>query len=104
MSSRIMARYHIHSTATVGEIGDKQILNLTGHLTEMTIENDLRRRILDDIKRLRDTGTYRGRRHAMNLPVRGQNTRSQVGFCFVCIDRRRDIEKCANLALRLKMQ
>lgn len=81
-----MARYHIHSTATVGEIGDKQILNLTGHLTELTIENDLRRRILDDIKRLRDTGTYRGRRHAMNLPVRGQNTRSQVGFALVCID------------------
>jgi small subunit ribosomal protein S13 len=31
-----------------------------------------------DITRLRDTGTYRGRRHAMNLPVRGQNTRSQI--------------------------
>lgn len=44
----------------------------------MKIENDLRRQILDDIKRLRDTGTYRGRRHALGLPVRGQNTRSQV--------------------------
>jgi small subunit ribosomal protein S13 len=58
----------------------------------MKIENDLRRQILDDIKRLRDTGTYRGRRHALGLPVRGQNTRSQVrlfplrGWCWDYVD------------------
>lgn len=44
----------------------------------MKIENDLRREIKDNISRLRDMGSYRGRRHAMNLPVRGQRTRSQV--------------------------
>jgi hypothetical protein len=45
----------------------------------MTIENDLRRKLRDNIARLRDMGSYRGRRHAMGLPVRGQRTRSQVG-------------------------
>lgn len=44
----------------------------------MTIESDLRRKVQDDIARLRDMGTYRGRRHAMGLPVRGQRTRSQI--------------------------
>jgi len=27
---------------------------------------------------LRDMGSYRGRRHAMGLPVRGQKTRTQI--------------------------
>ncbi|CEL02704.1 Putative 40S ribosomal protein S13 [Aspergillus calidoustus] len=47
-------------------------------LSDMKIENDLRRQVLDDIKRLRETGTTRGRRHALGLPVRGQRTRTQI--------------------------
>jgi small subunit ribosomal protein S13 len=49
-------------------------------LSEMKIENDLRREVLNDIKRLKETGTYRGRRHALGLPVRGQRTRTQVSY------------------------
>lgn len=81
-----MARHHIHPFAKVGELVNKQVLDLTAALSNMKIENDLRRQILDDIKRLRDTGTYRGRRHALGLPVRGQNTRSQVSFLSMTID------------------
>lgn len=77
-----MARFHIHPTCRVGELANKQVLDLTAALSEMKIENDLRRQILDDIKRLKDTGTYRGRRHAVGLPVRGQRTRTQVSFFF----------------------
>lgn len=54
--------------------------DIAGELSTMKIENDLRRTLQDNIKRLRDMGTYRGRRHAMGLPVRGQNTRSQVSL------------------------
>lgn len=43
----------------------------------MTIESDAMKLVRDNIKRLRDMGAYRGRRHAMNLPVRGQKTRNQ---------------------------
>ena len=44
----------------------------------MKIENDLRRELRENIRRLRDMGTYRGRRHAMGMPVRGQRTRTQT--------------------------
>lgn len=44
----------------------------------MKIENDLRRELRQNIIRLRDMGTYRGRRHAMGMPVRGQRTRTQT--------------------------
>lgn len=75
---RVMARFHLHDTARVGELQQSQILELNAALDGMKIENDLRRQVLQDIQRLRDTGTYRGRRHAMGLPVRGQNTRNQI--------------------------
>jgi small subunit ribosomal protein S13 len=70
----------------VGELAQNQILEINATLTNMKIENDLRRQVLADIARLKETGTYRGRRHAMALPVRGQNTRNQVGHGLDLID------------------
>ncbi|KAI9775790.1 MAG: hypothetical protein M1835_005707 [Candelina submexicana] len=78
VSQRLMARFHIHPQARLGALANKQVLDLSAELSGMTLENDLRRRLHDNIRRLRDMGTYRGRRHAMGLPVRGQNTRSQI--------------------------
>ncbi|KAJ5445280.1 Ribosomal protein S13 [Penicillium cf. griseofulvum] len=77
-SGRLMARFNIHPTCRVGELANKQVLDLTAVLSDMKIENDLRREVLNDIKRMKETGTYRGRRHALGLPVRGQRTRTQI--------------------------
>ncbi|KAI1377380.1 ribosomal protein S13 [Hypoxylon crocopeplum] len=78
LSARIMAKYTIHPHARLGTIPPKTITSLTTELSTMTIENDARRIVQDNIKRLRDMGNYRGRRHAMGLPVRGQRTRTQI--------------------------
>ncbi|KAI1169745.1 40S ribosomal protein s13 [Nemania sp. FL0916] len=77
-SARIMAKYTIHPLARLETMPAKTITALTAELSTMTIDHDARRLVQDNIKRLRDMGTYRGRRHAMGLPVRGQNTRSQI--------------------------
>lgn len=45
---------------------------------EFKIEGNLRSEIAANIKRLREIGSYRGMRHARNLPVRGQRTRSNA--------------------------
>ncbi len=42
------------------------------------VEGDLRREVSANIKRLMDMGCYRGLRHRMGLPVRGQRTRSNA--------------------------
>jgi small subunit ribosomal protein S13 len=42
------------------------------------VEGDLRRLEALNIKRLMDIGTYRGRRHRLGLPVRGQRTRTNA--------------------------
>ncbi len=45
---------------------------------EYTVEGDRRREVSMDIKRLTDLGCYRGRRHRMGLPVRGQKTKTNA--------------------------
>jgi small subunit ribosomal protein S13 len=47
-------------------------------LANLQIETDLRRQRHGDINHHRLVGTYKGRRHAMGLPVRGQNTRNNA--------------------------
>ena len=43
-----------------------------------TVEGQLRSRITQDIRRLKDINAYRGLRHSRNLPVRGQRTRTNA--------------------------
>ena len=45
---------------------------------EFTIEGQLRRKVQQDIARLRDIACYRGLRHRRGLPVRGQRTRTNA--------------------------
>ncbi len=43
-----------------------------------TVEGDLHRIVANNVKRLKDIGTYRGLRHKLNLPVHGQRTRTNA--------------------------
>ena len=45
---------------------------------DVIVEGDLRRERSLNIKRLVEIGCYRGRRHRMGLPVRGQNTKNNA--------------------------
>ncbi len=45
---------------------------------EYKVEGELRKEIAMNIKRLIDIGCYRGMRHVMGLPVRGQRTRTNA--------------------------
>lgn len=42
------------------------------------IEGDLRTEVSQNVKRLKEIGTYRGIRHTKGLPVRGQHTQSNA--------------------------
>ncbi|ROV92699.1 hypothetical protein VSDG_06593 [Cytospora chrysosperma] len=77
VSQRIMAKYSIFPRQRLETLSPKTVLALTAELSMMTIENDAKKILHDNIKRLKDMGAYRGRRHAMGLPVRGQRARNQ---------------------------
>ena len=46
--------------------------------TDYTVEGDLQRLVTNNIKRLKDVGSYRGLRHKAGLPVHGQRTRTNA--------------------------
>ncbi|KAG8743696.1 hypothetical protein FRC10_011569 [Ceratobasidium sp. 414] len=50
----------------------------TDRLANIKLENELLREIRENIAHHRAVGTYKGRRHSMGLPVRGQNTQTNA--------------------------
>jgi small subunit ribosomal protein S13 len=69
----------VNPDTRVKDLTDADIVALRGTVeTQYQIEGDLRRWEAMNIKRLMDIGTYRGRRHRMGLPVRGQRTRTNA--------------------------
>ncbi|TNF66662.1 MAG: 30S ribosomal protein S13 [Gammaproteobacteria bacterium] len=62
----------------IKELSEEQLDALRNEIGNYTVEGDLRREVSMNIKRLMDLGTYRGRRHRRNLPVRGQRTKTNA--------------------------
>lgn len=59
------------------ELTEKEIRSIANELEEnYTIEGDLKRQRLGNIKRLKEIDSYRGERHEKDLPVRGQRTKT----------------------------
>ncbi|KAI0064558.1 mitochondrial 30S ribosomal protein S13, partial [Artomyces pyxidatus] len=52
--------------------------NANDSLKKLKIETDLRREMRENIAHQRMIGSYVGKRHAMGLPVRGQNTQTNA--------------------------
>ena len=56
----------------------EELSRLQKVLDEVKVEGDLRKAIGQNISRLKETGSYRGIRHARGLPARGQRTRTNA--------------------------
>jgi small subunit ribosomal protein S13 len=78
-SKEILANTGVNPDIRVKDLSDEDVAALRSFIeTNYEIEGDLRRLEAMNIKRLIDIGTYRGRRHRMGLPVRGQRTRTNA--------------------------
>jgi small subunit ribosomal protein S13 len=61
------------------ELGDDELSRLAALLErDYVVEGPLRRQLQQNINRLRDIKCYRGIRHRLGLPVRGQRTRTNA--------------------------
>ena len=75
----ILAEAGIEGSRRVNTLTDEEVGKIAKTIEKNAmVEGDLRRNISDNIKRLRDIGSYRGTRHAKKLPSRGQRTRSNA--------------------------
>jgi len=78
-SNSILEAAGVSPDMRVRDLSDEDIRKITATITsDYQIEGDLRREIATNVKRLIDTGAYRGLRHRKGLPVRGQRTHTNA--------------------------
>ncbi len=78
-AKEVLATTGVNPDIRVKDLSDSDVASLREAVeTNYEVEGDLRRLESMNIKRLMDIGTYRGRRHRMGLPVRGQRTRTNA--------------------------
>lgn len=74
----ICAAAGVNPSTKIKDLSDAEMDKLREQVAKYKIEGDLRREISMNIKRLIDLGTWRGKRHRLGLPVRGQRTRTNA--------------------------
>lgn len=75
----ILERVKVDYNKKVRDLSTEEVTRIRKHIeAEEMVEGDLKKRINQDIKRLMDINCYRGRRHKMGLPVRGQRTKTNA--------------------------
>ncbi len=78
-SSRILSQTGVDPNIRVKDLKDDDIVKIRAAIErEYKVEGDLRREVAMSIKRLQDIGSYRGVRHRLGLPVKGQRTRTNA--------------------------
>jgi small subunit ribosomal protein S13 len=79
LARRILDKCGIDYDIKVGDWNDEQIAAIRNVIAEdCKIEGELRSSVQMNIKRLMDIGCYRGIRHRVGLPVRGQSTKNNA--------------------------
>jgi small subunit ribosomal protein S13 len=79
LARRIVAETGVNPDTRIRDLTDDEVNKLREVIDKnYTVEGDLRREVALNIKRLMEIGCYRGRRHKMGLPVRGQRTKTNA--------------------------
>ena len=77
-AQKICVKTGVPTTKKVKDLDDSELEKLRDEISKFIVEGDLRREISMNIKRLMDIGCYRGIRHRVGLPVRGQSTKNNA--------------------------
>jgi len=79
LSQKILSEIKMNPNIRVKDLTDEDIVKIRAVIErDYRVEGDLRRDISMAVKRLVDTGSYRGVRHRSGLPVRGQRTKTNA--------------------------
>lgn len=79
LSNQIIEKLGLDKDMRAKGLKEDDIARLNAILqSEYVVEGDLRRQIQNNIKRLVGIHCYRGMRHRLGLPVRGQRTRTNA--------------------------
>lgn len=75
----ILKKAGVDSTVRAKNLTDQEISKIQEVINQdLIVEGELQRIISGNIKRLKDIKSYRGIRHSLNLPSRGQRTKTNA--------------------------
>jgi len=78
-AKEIVKKANVSLSTRCGNLTDEEITSIRAIIDEdYQTEGDLRRFISQNIKRLTEIGSAKGRRHRVGLPVRGQRTKTNA--------------------------
>jgi len=79
LANDVIEKLSLNKDMRARELTEDQIAKLNATLSaEYVVEGDLRRQVQNNIKRLISIHCYRGQRHRLGLPVRGQRTKTNA--------------------------
>lgn len=78
ISKIILEKTKINGNLRAKELSAVDVAKLQKVIEEFKVEGDLRKEIRENIQRLKRIGSYRGSRHSVGLPLRGQRTRTNA--------------------------
>ena len=78
-AKRILAEANVDPDTRVRDLTYDEVKRISAVINDtQVVEGDLRREIALNIKRLKEIGCYRGKRHRQGLPCRGQKTKTNA--------------------------
>jgi small subunit ribosomal protein S13 len=78
LAKKILDELGLDHSKRVKELTESEVVAIRDKVREQKVEGDLRIEHIQDIRRLEEIGSYRGRRHKLKLPVRGQRTHTNA--------------------------
>jgi len=78
LALQILKKAGVDGSIRIKDLSEDKIVKLREVIGEYQVEGDLRKEVSLNIKRLIDTGSYRGLRHRKGLPVRGQRSKTNA--------------------------
>lgn len=77
-SQKVLTEAGINFDTRVKDLTEDEVNAIRAIVETIKVEGDLRKEVRLSIKRLMDIKCYRGLRHKMNLPVRGQSSKTNA--------------------------
>ncbi len=77
-SHKILEAAGVEAVTKVRDLTEDEARRIRDVIQDERVEGDLRKEVTQNIRRLIETGSYRGIRHRRNLPVRGQRSHTNA--------------------------
>lgn len=78
-SVEILKKAGVEPTVRVKDLTDSELSKISDIISnDYVVEGELQRVVTGNIKRLKEINSYRGLRHKLNLPSRGQRTKTNA--------------------------